>query len=113
MRHPRLVLVVVFAVAALGVAGALLARGHATAASPAPPAPIIEPSAAQPASCTDRDPAAAPLPPLQDASSAGQTACRSCVTKDVCTQVHDRCQCARGRGRCEACPDGTLICLLQ
>jgi hypothetical protein len=46
-----------------------------------------------------------------DASMAEPTACRNCVTLDVCTALGQGCTCARGPGVCKACGGG-FICVL-
>lgn len=90
MRSRRLVLVVLFAALALGVAGVLIARSHATAG--VAPAPAL----------------------LHEASAPGDDWCPGgCPTISVCTEEHQKCECPRGKGRCTACPDGTFICVLQ
>lgn len=95
MRH-RVSLVVAFvAFAMLVAAGVLVPTAHPSTAGPAPEAQ---------ASLDD-------LMGCDDASTVEPTACRNCVTLDVCTSASQNCTCARGPGKCKACGDG-FICVL-
>lgn len=98
MKFRRPVLAALFAIALIGVASAFIARAHPTTpSSQSVTVSSIEPS-------VDGGFSPAPRP----------TACPGgCPTLTVCTQVHQKCQCPRGNGRCAQCPDGSFICVLQ